>query len=194
MKNHNINFIQILFLSLSLILFAGCQQSEEPFDHSFLTFEEVFQNSVEPELPSFASSSTPPAFKRGSFSSPEEGVIRGGFYILYPGDALDKTLPEDAAVKGVYLITYENIEGGVRLKNVSLSIEDSDAEIRDLRLQFPGKEMEMVPLVLGEEQDIVLDRELLGKSYQTDSFPSGLWLRGTFVYEGKEYEIMGIDL
>lgn len=181
----------LLFLP---VLIAGCQQSEELFDHSFLTFEEVFQNSVEPKLPSFASSSTPPAFKRGSFSSPEEGVIRGGFYILYPGDALNKTLPEDAAVKGVYLITYEKIEGGVRLKNVSLSIEDSDAQIRDLRLQLSGKEMEMVPLELGEEQDIVLDRELLGKSYQTDSFPSGLWLRGTFVYEGKEYEILGIDL
>ena len=89
----------LLFLP---VLIAGCQQSEELFDHSFLTFEEVFQNSVEPKLPSFVSSSTPPAFKRGSFSSPEEGVIRGGFYILYPGDA---------AVKGVYLITYEKNRG-----------------------------------------------------------------------------------
>ncbi len=188
------NLLWIMVLLFLPVLIAGCQQSEEPFDHSFLTFEEVFQNSVEPELLHSKYSPTSPAFKIAYFPSPEESVIRGGFYILYPGDALNKTLPEDAAVKGVYLITYEKIEGGVRLKNVSLSTEDSDAQIRDLRLQLSGKEMEMIPLELGEEQDIVLDRELLGKSYQTDSFPSGLWLRGTFVYEGKEYEILGIDL
>lgn len=194
MKKYGLNSLRIFTLFFLSILLVSCQQSEEPFDHSFLTFEEIFQNSMEPELPSFASSSTPPAFKRGRFSSPEEGVIRGGFYILYPGDALDKILPKDAAVKGVYLITYEKIEGGVLLKSISLSIEDSDAEIRDFRLQLPGEEMETVPLVLGEEQDIALDRELLGKSYQYDYFPSGLWLRGTFAYEGKEYEIMGMDL
>lgn len=44
------NLLWIMVLLFLPVLIAGCQQSEEPFDHSFLTFEEVFQNSVEPEL------------------------------------------------------------------------------------------------------------------------------------------------
>ena len=185
--------IRFLVFSFALLLLTGCQQSLKSFDHSFLSFEEVFQNSLNPELPSFTSSPSRPAFKIGSFRSPEEGVIRGGFYILNIGDELDETLPEDAAVRGVYLITYEKIKDGVRLNNISLSIE-SDIEIQDFALLLPGPEMETIPLTTGEVQDITLDIERIGESYQLDTFSSGLWLEGTVLHEGKEYEISGMSL
>jgi hypothetical protein len=202
MKKYGMKFIRILLLSLALLLLTGCQQSPKSFDHSFLSFEEIFQNALEPELPSFsaapgaqASSGIPGrlGFKIGRFSSPEEGVIRGGFYILNIGDVLDETLPEDAAVRGVYLITYEKIKDGVRLNNISLSIE-SDIEIQDFALRLPGPEMETIPLTTGEVQDITLNIERIGESYQHDFSHSGLWLDGMIVREGKEYKIMGMSL
>lgn len=202
MKKYGMKFIRILLLSLALLLLTGCQQSPKSFDHSFLSFEEIFQNALEPELPSFsaapgaqASSGIPGrlGFKIGRFPSPEEGVIRGGFYILNIGDVLDETLPEDAAVRGVYLITYEKIKDGVRLNNISLSIE-SDIEIQDFALQLPGPEMETIPLTTGEVQDITLNIERIGESYQHDFSHSGLWLDGTIVREGKEHEISGMSL
>lgn len=193
MKKYGMKFIRILLLSLSLLLLTGCQQAQRPFDHSFLSFEEIFQNSLDPELPSFTSSPSRPAFKIGRFSSPEEGVIRGGFYILNIGDTLDETLPEDAAVRGVYLITYEKIKDGARLNNISLSIE-SDIEIQDFALRLPGPEMETIPLTTGEVQDITLNIERIGESYQHDFDNCGLWLEGTIVREGKEHEIMGMSL
>lgn len=202
MKKYGMKFIRILLLSLSLLLLTGCQQALKSFDHSFLSFEEIFQNALEPELPSFsaapgaqASSGIPGrlGFKIGRFPSPEEGVIRGGFYILNIGYVLDETLPEDAAVRGVYLITYEKIKDGVRLNNISLSIE-SDIEIQDFALQLPGPEMETIPLTTGEVQDITLNIERIGESYQLDTFSSGLWLEGTVLHEGKEYEISGMSL
>lgn len=202
MKKYGMKFIRILLLSLSLLLLTGCQQAQRPFDHSFLSFEEIFQNALEPELPSFsaapgaqASSGIPGrlGFKIGRFPSPEEGVIRGGFYILNIGDVLDETLPEDAAVRGVYLITYEKIKDGVRLNNISLSIE-SNIEIQDFALRLPGPEMETIPLTTGEVQDITLNIERIGESYQHDFSHSGLWLDGMIVREGKEYKIMGMSL
>ena len=202
MKKYGMKFIRILLFSLSLLLLTGCQQAQRPFDHSFLSFEEIFQNSLDPELPSFSAAPCSklgyglpgsPGFKIGRFPSPEEGVIRGGFYILNIGDVLDETLPEDAAVRGVYLITYEKIKDGVRLNNISLSIE-SDIEIQDFALLLPGPEMETIPLTTGEVQDITLDIERIGESYQLDTFSSGLWLEGTVLHEGKEYEISGMSL
>ena len=106
---------------------------------------------------------------------------------------LDETLPEDAAVRGVYLITYEKIKDGVRLNNISLSIE-SDIEIQDFALRLPGPEMETIPLTTGEVQDITLNIERIGESYQHDFDKCGLWLDGTIVREGKEHEIMGMSL
>lgn len=202
MKKYGMKFIRILLLSLSLLFLTGCHQAQRPFDHSFLSFEEIFQNALEPELPSFsaapgaqASSGIPGrlGFKIGRFPSPEEGVIRGGFYILNIGDVLDETLPEDAAVRGVYLITYEKIKDGVRLNNISLSIE-SNIEIQDFALRLPGPEMETIPLTTGEVQDITLNIERIGESYQHDFSHSGLWLDGMIVREGKEYKIMGMSL
>lgn len=202
MKKYGMKFIRILLLSLSLLLLTGCQQEQKPFDHSFLSFEEIFQNSLDPELPSFSAAPGSkigyglpgsPGFKIGRFSSPEEGVIRGGFYILNIGDVLDETLPEDAAVRGVYLITYEKIKDGVRLNNISLSIE-SDIEIQDFALRLPGPEMETIPLTTGEVQDITLNIERIGESYQHDFDKCGLWLDGTIVRGGKEHEIMGMNL
>ena len=193
MKKYGMKFIRILLFSLSLLLLTGCQQAQRPFDHSFLSFEEIFQNSLDPELPSFSAAPGSkigyglpgsPGFKIGRFPSPEEGVIRGGFYILNIGDVLDETLPEDAAVRGVYLITYEKIKDGVRLNNISLSIE-SDIEIQ---------EMETIRLTTGEGQDITLNIERIGESYQHDFSHSGLWLDGTIVREGKEHEISGMSL
>ena len=202
MKKYGMKFIRILLFSLSLLLLTGCQQAQRPFDHSFLSFKEIFQNSLDPELPSFSAAPGAkigyglpgsPGFKIGRFPSPEEGVIRGGFYILNIGDVLDETLPEDAAVRGVYLITYEKIKDGVRLNNISLSIE-SDIEIQDFDLQLPGPEMETIPLTTGEVQDITLNIERIGESYQHDFAHSGLWLDGMIVREGKEYKIMGMSL
>ena len=104
-----------------------------------------------------------------------------------------QTLPEDAAVRGVYLITYEKIKDGARLNNISLSIE-SDIEIQDFALRLPGPEMETIPLTTGEVQDITLNIERIGESYQHDFDNCGLWLEGTIVREGKEHEIMGMSL
>ena len=195
-------FIRSFILCLVLLLLTGCHQAQRPFDHSFLSFEEIFQNSLDPELPSFSAAPGSkigyglpgsPGFKIGRFPSPEEGVIRGGFYILNIGDVLDETLPEDAAVRGVYLITYEKIKDGVRLNNISLSIE-SNIEIQDFALRLPGPEMETIPLTTGEVQDITLNIERIGESYQHDFSHSGLWLDGTIVREGKEHKIMGMSL
>ena len=195
-------FIRSFILCLVLLLLTGCHQAQRPFDHSFLSFEEIFQNSLDPELPSFSAAPGSkigyglpgsPGFKIGRFPSPEEGVIRGGFYILNIGDVLDETLPEDAAVRGVYLITYEKIKDGVRLNNISLSIE-SNIEIQDFALRLPGPEMETIPLTTGEVQDITLNIERIGESYQHDFSHSGLWLDGMIVREGKEYKIMGMSL
>ena len=104
-----------------------------------------------------------------------------------------ETLPEDAAVRGVYLITYEKIKDGARLNNISISIE-SDIEIQDFALRRPGPEMETIPLTTGEVQDITLNIERIGESYQHDFSHSGLWLDGTIVREGKEHKIMGMSL
>ena len=79
MKKYGMKFIRILLLSLSLLLLTGCQQEQKPFDHSFLSFEEIFQNSLDPELPSFSAAPGAkigyglpgsPGFKIGRFSSP----------------------------------------------------------------------------------------------------------------------------
>lgn len=76
------NLLWIMVLLFLPVLIAGASNRKEPFDHSFLTFEEVFQNSVEPELLHSKYSPTSPAFKIAYFPSPEETSNPGQDFIF----------------------------------------------------------------------------------------------------------------
>ena len=178
----------VAVLLLIVVAFGLMQKKQQPIeqeDDSFLSFEEVFQNSLDPDLPSFAAaeaSDSIPAYKLGRFLSTEEEVIRGAFYILYPGDRLSKTLPEEAAVKGEYLFHYESRKHGICLKSLSLSTQVGDVELSDVHLQLPdgGK---TIPLTTGELVTVPLNVERIGK----DNGPTGIWMKAVLSFHGEEY-------
>lgn len=177
----------VAVLLLIVVAFGLTKKKQQPIeqDDNFLSFEEVFQNSLDPDLPSFVAaegSNSIPAYKLGRFLSTEEEVIRGAFYILYPGDRLSKTLPEEAAVKGEYLFHYESRKYGIRLKSLSLSTQVGDVELSDVRLQLPdgGK---TIPLTTGELVTVPLNVERIGK----DNGSTGIWMKAVLSFQGKEY-------